>query len=117
LSFPKLINKTAFLNELASSPAGLAINLSTRSFLWRINDIDRCVSGIGPVDGAADHADVARQVDDWFNQIAASDDAKKFLSNLGSDPLLGSAELVDKMIAKETQEWSEYVRIAKIEPQ
>ena len=53
----------------------------------------------------------------WFNQIAASDDAKKFLSNLGSDPLLGSAELVDKMIAKETQEWSEYVRIAKIEPQ
>lgn len=53
----------------------------------------------------------------WFNQIAASDDAKKFLSNLGADPLLGSAELVDKMIAKETQEWVEYVKIAKIEPQ
>jgi tripartite-type tricarboxylate transporter receptor subunit TctC len=53
----------------------------------------------------------------WFNQIAASDDAKKFLSNLGADPLVGSAELVDKMIATETQEWSEYVKIAKIEPQ
>src|SRR5262249_31417401 len=51
----------------------------------------------------------------WFNQIAASDDAKKFLSNLGSDPLLGSAQLVDKMIAKETQEWTEYVKIANIE--
>jgi tripartite-type tricarboxylate transporter receptor subunit TctC len=50
----------------------------------------------------------------WFNQIAASDDAKKFLSNMGADPLLGSAELVDKMIAKETQEWNEYVKIAKI---
>jgi tripartite-type tricarboxylate transporter receptor subunit TctC len=53
----------------------------------------------------------------WFNQIAASEDAKKFLSNLGADPLLGSAELVDKMIAKETEEWNEYVKIAKIEPQ
>jgi tripartite-type tricarboxylate transporter receptor subunit TctC len=53
----------------------------------------------------------------WFNQIAASDDAKRFLSNLGADPLLGSADLVDKMIAKETQEWNEYVKIAKIEPQ
>jgi hypothetical protein len=39
------------------------------------------------------------------------------LSNLGSDPLLGSAQLVDQMIAKETQEWTEYVKIANIEPQ
>jgi tripartite-type tricarboxylate transporter receptor subunit TctC len=53
----------------------------------------------------------------WFNQIAASDDAKKFLSNLGSDPLIGDAALVDKMIATETKEWAEYVKIAKIEPQ
>jgi len=53
----------------------------------------------------------------WFNQIAASDDAKKFLSNLGADPLIGSAELVDQMIAKETEEWIEYVKIARIEPQ
>jgi tripartite-type tricarboxylate transporter receptor subunit TctC len=53
----------------------------------------------------------------WFNQIAASDDAKKFLTNLGSDPLIGDAALVDKMIAAETKEWAEYVKLAKIEPQ
>jgi tripartite-type tricarboxylate transporter receptor subunit TctC len=53
----------------------------------------------------------------WFNQIAASEDSKAFLSNLGADPLVGSAELVDQMIAKETQEWTEYVKIANIEPQ
>jgi tripartite-type tricarboxylate transporter receptor subunit TctC len=53
----------------------------------------------------------------WFNQIAASEDSKKFLANLGSDPLIGNAELVDSMIAKETKEWAEYVKIAKIEPQ
>jgi tripartite-type tricarboxylate transporter receptor subunit TctC len=53
----------------------------------------------------------------WFNQIAASEDVKKFLSNLGSDPLIGNAALVDQMIAKETKEWEEYVKIAKIEPQ
>jgi tripartite-type tricarboxylate transporter receptor subunit TctC len=53
----------------------------------------------------------------WFNQIAASDDAKKFLANLGSDPLIGNAAMVDQMIAKETKEWENYVKIAKIEPQ
>jgi tripartite-type tricarboxylate transporter receptor subunit TctC len=60
---------------------------------------------------------VVNKLTTWFNQIAASDDARKFLSNLGSDPLLGSAQLVDDMIAKETAEWREYVKIAKIEPQ
>jgi hypothetical protein len=53
----------------------------------------------------------------WFNQIAASDDAKKFLSNLGADPLLGSPKMVDEMLAKETSEWRDYVKLAKIEPQ
>ena len=53
----------------------------------------------------------------WFNQIARSDDSKNFLARLGSDPLIGDAKLVDSMIAKETQEWKEYVKIAKIEPQ
>ncbi|HVG52131.1 MAG TPA: tripartite tricarboxylate transporter substrate binding protein [Xanthobacteraceae bacterium] len=53
----------------------------------------------------------------WFNQIARSDDAKAFLTNLGSDPLIGDAALVDKMIKAETEEWKEYVKIAKIEPQ
>ena len=44
-------------------------------------------------------------------------DAKKFLANLGSDPLIGNAAMVDQMIAKETKEWENYVKIAKIEPQ
>jgi tripartite-type tricarboxylate transporter receptor subunit TctC len=54
---------------------------------------------------------------EWFNQIAASEDAKKFLSNLGADPLIGSPKLVDDMLAKETGEWRDYVKLAKIEPQ
>jgi tripartite-type tricarboxylate transporter receptor subunit TctC len=62
-------------------------------------------------------APVVEKLTTWFNQIAASDDAKKFLANLGSDPLIGDAKLVDSMIAKETNEWKEWVRIAKIEPQ
>lgn len=53
----------------------------------------------------------------WFNQIARSEDSKNFLARLGSDPLIGDARLVDDMIARETQEWKEYVKIAKIEPQ
>lgn len=53
----------------------------------------------------------------WFNQIARSDDSRNFLARLGSDPLIGDAAMVDSMIAKETLEWKDYVRIAKIEPQ
>ena len=34
-----------------------------------------------------------------------------------ADPLIGNAALVDDMIAKETKEWADYVKIAKIEPQ
>jgi tripartite-type tricarboxylate transporter receptor subunit TctC len=53
----------------------------------------------------------------WFNRIAASEESRKFLANLGSDPLIGDAALVDRMIANETREWAEWVKIAKIEPQ
>lgn len=60
---------------------------------------------------------VVDKLSGWFNQIARSDDSKNFLANLGSDPLVGDAAMVDKMIAKETEEWKEYVKIAKIEPQ
>ncbi len=49
----------------------------------------------------------------WFNEIARKRRRQKFLANLGSDPLIGNAALVDSMIAKETKEWEEYVKIAR----
>lgn len=60
---------------------------------------------------------VVEKLTGWFNQIARSEDSKNFLARLGSDPLIGDAKMVDDMIARETQEWKDYVRLAKIEPQ
>jgi tripartite-type tricarboxylate transporter receptor subunit TctC len=53
----------------------------------------------------------------WFDQFAASDETKAFLSTYGAEPLLGSAAAVDALMAKERGKWTDYVRIAKIVPQ
>jgi tripartite-type tricarboxylate transporter receptor subunit TctC len=57
------------------------------------------------------------QLTAWMMPIAASDDAKKFLVNLGYDPWLGGASVVQEMLERETRNWAEYVKIAKVEPQ
>jgi tripartite-type tricarboxylate transporter receptor subunit TctC len=53
----------------------------------------------------------------WFDQFAASDETKAFLSTYGAVPLLGPASAVDALMAKERERWGDYVRIARIEPQ
>jgi tripartite-type tricarboxylate transporter receptor subunit TctC len=60
---------------------------------------------------------VVAKLEGWFNQIAASDDTKKFLNNLGSDPFLGNSKMLAALLASDIQKWGEYVKLAKIEPQ
>jgi len=60
---------------------------------------------------------IVDKLTDWFTQIAKSEDSVNFLTKLGADPLIGDAALVDKMLAKETLDWREWARIAKIDPQ
>ena len=51
-----------------------------------------------------------------FNQIAVDDETKKFLANLGSDPFPGNSQMLKELLVKDIKAWSEYVKIAKIEP-
>ncbi|HVG52132.1 MAG TPA: tripartite tricarboxylate transporter substrate binding protein [Xanthobacteraceae bacterium] len=60
---------------------------------------------------------VINKLETWFNQIAASGDARKFLVNIGSDPFVGNAAQVDKLLASDIEKWESYVKLAKIEPQ
>jgi tripartite-type tricarboxylate transporter receptor subunit TctC len=60
---------------------------------------------------------VVDKLTEWFTQIAKSEDAVNFLTKLGADTLIGDAALVDKMMAKETLDWREWARVAKIDPQ
>jgi tripartite-type tricarboxylate transporter receptor subunit TctC len=60
---------------------------------------------------------IIEQLAAWIGPIAASEEARKMLSNLGYDPWLGDAKVVIDMLERETRAWAEYARIAKIEPQ
>jgi tripartite-type tricarboxylate transporter receptor subunit TctC len=51
-----------------------------------------------------------------FNDIAASDEHAKFLSNLGSDPFVGNSTILKELLVKDIKAWAEYVKLAKIEP-
>ena len=61
---------------------------------------------------------VVQKLAKWLDQIAASEETKKFLAETtNAEPLLGGPKAVDELMAKDRLKWAEYVRIAKIEPQ
>jgi tripartite-type tricarboxylate transporter receptor subunit TctC len=60
---------------------------------------------------------VTEQLSRWFNQVTASEDARKFLNTFASDPYILSAEEAQALINKEVKDWADYIRLAKIEPQ
>ena len=60
---------------------------------------------------------VVEQLHKWFNQITASEDAKKFLNTFASDPWMVSPDEAQAELQKEVKSWGDFMRIAKIEPQ
>lgn len=60
---------------------------------------------------------IVEQLAAWIGPIAASDEARKMVNNLGYDPWLGDAKTVAAMLERETRSWAEYVKVAKVEPQ
>jgi tripartite-type tricarboxylate transporter receptor subunit TctC len=57
------------------------------------------------------------QINTWFNQIVASDEAKKFLNTFASDPWVNTPDAAQAFFLQQIRDWADYVRIAKIEPQ
>jgi tripartite-type tricarboxylate transporter receptor subunit TctC len=53
----------------------------------------------------------------WFNQISTSEETRRFLENVATDPFPGNSELMAALIKAESENWGKYVRLAKIEPQ
>jgi tripartite-type tricarboxylate transporter receptor subunit TctC len=53
----------------------------------------------------------------WFNQIAVSDETRKFLANAATDPFPGNGEMMANLIRRETEQWGNFVKLAKIQPQ
>jgi len=60
---------------------------------------------------------IVDKLEAWFNQIVATEDTKKWLNNLGSDPFPGNARMLEQLLAKDIKRWGEYYKLANVEPQ
>jgi tripartite-type tricarboxylate transporter receptor subunit TctC len=60
---------------------------------------------------------VAAQINKWFDQVVSSDETKEFLGKFGGDQLIMQPAKAQELFLQDIKNWSEYVKIAKIEPQ
>jgi tripartite-type tricarboxylate transporter receptor subunit TctC len=66
---------------------------------------------------AATPRPIIDQINGWLAQVVATEDTKKFLAGIASDPWISKPDEAQDYLRKEIERWGEYVRIAKIEPQ
>lgn len=57
------------------------------------------------------------QIFKMFDQVTRTEDAKKFLNNIASDPWITTWEEAQDFYVKDIAAWGDYVKLAKIEPQ
>jgi tripartite-type tricarboxylate transporter receptor subunit TctC len=55
-------------------------------------------------------------INKWFVDVVRTEETKKFLNNLGGDPLITTPDEAQALMLKDIDNWREYVRIAKITP-
>jgi tripartite-type tricarboxylate transporter receptor subunit TctC len=60
---------------------------------------------------------VVDKLNEWISQIVASEDGKKFLATIASDPWVSKSGEAQTFFLEEIKQWGDYVRIAKIEQQ
>jgi tripartite-type tricarboxylate transporter receptor subunit TctC len=57
------------------------------------------------------------QLNTWFNDLDATDEATRFLNSIGGDPWITTPEAGQARFLQDIKDWGEYVRTANIEPQ
>jgi tripartite-type tricarboxylate transporter receptor subunit TctC len=60
---------------------------------------------------------IVDQLNTWFNDLDATDEARKFLNSIGGDPWITTPEAGQARFLQDIKDWGEYVRTANIEPQ
>jgi tripartite-type tricarboxylate transporter receptor subunit TctC len=60
---------------------------------------------------------VVDQLNKWFSEVVASDDCKKFLADVASDPWVSTPDEAQAYFIKDIANWAEYVKLAKLEQQ
>jgi tripartite-type tricarboxylate transporter receptor subunit TctC len=60
---------------------------------------------------------IVDQINRWFNDLDATDEAKQFLNSIGGDPWITTPDEGQVRFLQDIKDWGEYVRTAHIEPQ
>jgi tripartite-type tricarboxylate transporter receptor subunit TctC len=60
---------------------------------------------------------VVDQLNRWFNQVLATEEAKTFLNSFGGDPFISAPDEAQALFRQQVKEWEGFVRAARIEPQ
>jgi tripartite-type tricarboxylate transporter receptor subunit TctC len=60
---------------------------------------------------------IVDEINRLFNQVTGSEDAKKFLSGVASDPWVTTPDQGQAYLNEQIKDWGGYVKLAKIEPQ
>lgn len=66
---------------------------------------------------AATPRPIVEQINKMFNHVTSTDDARKFLNNVASDPWITTPDEAQAFLLKDIAAWGDYVRLARIEPQ
>jgi tripartite-type tricarboxylate transporter receptor subunit TctC len=66
---------------------------------------------------AATPKPIVNQLNAWFSEVVASEDARKFLASIASDPWVSTPDEGQAFFLKDIDNWGEYVKLAHIEPQ
>jgi tripartite-type tricarboxylate transporter receptor subunit TctC len=60
---------------------------------------------------------IVDQLNAWFSQVVATEETKKFLNGIASDPWVSKPEEGQAYFIQQIKDWADYVRVANIEPQ
>ena len=60
---------------------------------------------------------IVDQLNQWFSEVVATEETKKFLNGIASDPWVSKPEEGQAYFLQQIKDWGEYVQVAKIEPQ
>jgi tripartite-type tricarboxylate transporter receptor subunit TctC len=104
---------------------GLAITSGTRSSLIDLPTMAEAANipgfDIAPFWGvflpAKAPEAIVGQLEAWFNRIAVSDEARKYVAGNGAEPLPGNRKVLADMVVSEIRKWAELAKIAGIQPE
>jgi tripartite-type tricarboxylate transporter receptor subunit TctC len=73
--------------------------------------------GFGMIVPSATPRPVVDTINRTFNQLTASEDAKKFFNSIASDPWVSTVDESEVFLQGEIKKWGDWVRVAKLQPQ